>query len=89
MNSDSKSKGHSKNFSEKEDNLLVSVWLNVGQDPVYGNQIKMQLSEKKVEKYYHEHMTFDYDRNLSSLKHRLGETKYLISVAPLSYGDSI
>jgi hypothetical protein len=48
MNSDSKSKGHSKNFSEKEDNLLVSVWLNVGQDPVYGNQIKMQLSKKKL-----------------------------------------
>jgi hypothetical protein len=34
-------------------------------------------------------MTLDYDRNLSSLKHRLGETKYLVSVAPLSYGDSI
>jgi hypothetical protein len=48
MNSDSKSKGRSKNFSEKEDNFLVSVWLNVGQDPIYGNQIKMQLSKKKL-----------------------------------------
>jgi hypothetical protein len=26
------------------DNLLVSEWLNVGQDPIDGNQQKMQLS---------------------------------------------
>ena len=37
MNSESKMKGRSKNFSEDEDNLLVSAWLNVGQDPVDGN----------------------------------------------------
>jgi hypothetical protein len=37
MTSDSKMKGQSKNFSEYEDNLLVSAWLNVGQDPVDGN----------------------------------------------------
>jgi hypothetical protein len=40
MTSDSKMKGRSKNFSEDEDNLLVSVWLNVGQDSVDGNQQK-------------------------------------------------
>jgi hypothetical protein len=38
-NSESKMKGRSKNFSE-EDNLLVSGWLNVGQDPIDGNQQK-------------------------------------------------
>jgi hypothetical protein len=37
MNHESKSKGRSKNFSE-EGNLLVSAFLNVGQDPVDGNQ---------------------------------------------------
>jgi hypothetical protein len=40
MNSESKSKGRSKNFSEEEDNLLISAWLNVGQDAVDGNQQK-------------------------------------------------
>jgi hypothetical protein len=40
MNSDSKSKGRSNNFSEEEDNLLISAWLNVSQDPVDGNQQK-------------------------------------------------
>jgi hypothetical protein len=47
MNSESKSKGRSKNFSE-EDNLLVSAWLNVGQDAVDGNQQKMQLSGEEL-----------------------------------------
>jgi hypothetical protein len=40
MTSESKMKGRSKNFSEQEDNLLVSAWLNVGQDPIDGNQQK-------------------------------------------------
>jgi hypothetical protein len=48
MNSESKSKGRSKNFSEEEDNLLVSAWLNVGQDAVDGNQQKMQLSGEEL-----------------------------------------
>jgi hypothetical protein len=44
MTSESKIMGRSKNFRE-EDNLLVSAWLNVGQDAVDGNQQKkMQLS---------------------------------------------
>jgi hypothetical protein len=43
MTSDSKIKGWSKNFSEQEDNLLVSAWLNVGQDPVDEKQQKMPL----------------------------------------------
>jgi hypothetical protein len=40
MTSDSKMKGWSKNFSEDEDNLLVSAWLNVGQDPIDGKKQK-------------------------------------------------
>jgi hypothetical protein len=68
MTSDSKIKGRSKNFSEQEDNLLVSAWLNVGQDPVDGNQQKNTTFWGRVEKYYHEHRTFDSDRNWSSPK---------------------
>jgi hypothetical protein len=49
MNLDSKSKGRSNNFSEEEDNLLISAWLNVSQDPVDGNQQKkMQLSGEEL-----------------------------------------
>jgi hypothetical protein len=43
-NSESKMKGRSKNFGEEEDNLLVSGWLNVGQDPIDGNQQKNATS---------------------------------------------
>jgi hypothetical protein len=32
-----------KKISEEEDNLLVSRWLNVGQDPIDRNHPKMQL----------------------------------------------
>jgi hypothetical protein len=46
MNSESKNKGRSKNFSEEE-NLLVSTWLNAGQDPVDENQQKIKLSGDK------------------------------------------
>jgi hypothetical protein len=48
MTSDSKMKGWFKNFSEDEDNLLVSAWLNVGQDPVDGNQQKMKHSGEEL-----------------------------------------
>jgi hypothetical protein len=63
INTESKNKGRSKNFSEEEDNLLVSTWLNVGQDPVDGNQQKNATFWGRVEKYYHEHRTFESDRN--------------------------
>jgi hypothetical protein len=48
MTSESKMKGRSKNFGEDEDNLLVSAWLNVGQDPIGENQQKMQLSGEEL-----------------------------------------
>jgi hypothetical protein len=49
MTSESKMKGRSKNFSEDEANLLVSAWLNVGQDPVVmETNKKMQLSGEEL-----------------------------------------
>jgi hypothetical protein len=74
-NSESKMKGWSKNFSEEEDNLLVSGWLNVGQDPIDGNQQKNATFWGRIDKYYHEHRTFESDHNWSSLKHRWGTIK--------------
>jgi hypothetical protein len=44
MTSESKIMDRSKNFSE-EDNLLVFVWLNVGQGVVDGNQEKCNFLE--------------------------------------------
>jgi hypothetical protein len=62
MNSESKIKGQSKNFGEEEDNLLISGWLNVGHDPVDGNQPKNATFWGRIEKYFHEHRTFKSDR---------------------------
>jgi hypothetical protein len=80
MTSESKMKGQSKNFSEDEDNLLISAWLNVGQDPVDGNQQKNVTFWGRVESYFHEHQTFELDRNWSSLKHRWGTIKKEVSL---------
>jgi hypothetical protein len=80
MTSKSKMKGRSKDFSEDEDNLLVSTWLNIGQDPVDGNQQKNTTFWGRVETYFHEHMTFESDRNWSLLKHIWGTIKKEVSL---------
>jgi hypothetical protein len=60
--------------------LLASGWLNVGQDPVDGNQQKNATFWGRVEKYFHEHRTFESDRNWSSLKHIWGIFKKEVSI---------
>jgi hypothetical protein len=52
----------SKNFTVKEDEMLVSAWLNVSLDPVRGvNQIK-NTYWKRIHDYFHAHKDVDFDR---------------------------
>ncbi|XP_020407962.1 uncharacterized protein [Zea mays] len=62
----------SKNFSEEEDTLLVSAYLNVSKDPITGRDQKDGTFWERVCKYFHKNRTFESDRNWSSLKHRWG-----------------
>lgn len=80
MNSQSKAKGRSKNFSEAEDILLISAYLNTRIDSITGRDQKDDKYWERIENYFHENKTFVTDRNWSSLKHRWGIINKEVSI---------
>uniref|UniRef100_J3MC09 No apical meristem-associated C-terminal domain-containing protein n=1 Tax=Oryza brachyantha TaxID=4533 RepID=J3MC09_ORYBR len=60
----------SKNFSDEEDELLVSAWLNVSLDPVSGSDQPKSTYWNRIYDYYHSNKTFISERNENSLMHR-------------------
>jgi hypothetical protein len=70
MNSQPIKRGRSKNFSEEEDLMLVSAYLNVSKDPIMGRDKKEGTFWERIWKYFNKNRTFESDRNWSSLKHR-------------------
>ena len=67
-----KNKKRTRNFSEKEDILLASAWLEVSMDPVQSIDQTRSSYWQRIHEYYHKHKTFESDRNISSLSHRWG-----------------
>ncbi|CAL4893777.1 unnamed protein product [Urochloa decumbens] len=63
----------SKNFSNDEDKMLVSAWLNTSLDPIQGNEQPYGTYWERIHAYFHEHKTFASDRNPNSLMHRWGD----------------
>ncbi|CAO2163839.1 unnamed protein product [Urochloa humidicola] len=47
------SQGRSKNFTDEEDKLLVSAWLNVGMDPVQGVDQPQSTFWARIYDYFH------------------------------------
>jgi hypothetical protein len=47
----------SKNFSDHEDEVLVSGWLNISLDPVVGKDQKGGRYWSRICEYFHEHKT--------------------------------
>ncbi|XP_008657235.2 uncharacterized protein [Zea mays] len=88
MNSQTKPKGRSKNFTDDEDILLLSVYLNVSKDPTAGRDQKDSRFWERIEKYYHVNLTFESDRNCSSLRHRWGIIQKEVSLFQ-SYYEAI
>jgi hypothetical protein len=62
-------RGRSKNFSEEEDLMLVSAYLNVSKDLITGRDKKEGTFWERVWKYFNKNRTFESDCNWSSLKH--------------------
>ena len=60
----------SKNFSEDEDKLLVTSWLNVGIDPVRGTNQTCGAFWKRISEFFHSNKEFSSDRSQNSLVHR-------------------
>lgn len=68
MNSQTIKRDQSNNFSEDEDLMLVSSYLNVSKDSITGRDKKEGTFWERVWKYFHSNRTFEYDSNWSSLK---------------------
>uniref|UniRef100_A0A0A9DVW5 No apical meristem-associated C-terminal domain-containing protein n=1 Tax=Arundo donax TaxID=35708 RepID=A0A0A9DVW5_ARUDO len=66
-----KKKG-ARNFSEKEDILLVKAWLEISQDAVHGNEQSRTSYWQRIHDHYHSYKDFISDRNVNSLSHRWG-----------------
>ena len=66
------SKKRTRNFIPLEDNMLVKAWLETSLDPVQGIDKTRSTYWKRIHDYYHEHKTFESERNISSLSHRWG-----------------
>jgi hypothetical protein len=60
----------SKNFSDHEDEVLVSAWLNISLDPVVGKDQKGGRYWSRICDYFHEHKTCSSKRTINSLMHR-------------------
>ena len=57
-------------FNTDEDRLLVNAWLDIGLDPIQGNEQKLQTFWGKIHNYYHEYKSFDSDRSQLMLSQR-------------------
>jgi hypothetical protein len=62
-----KNKKRSRNFSEKEDMLLASAWLEISLNLVQNIDQTRNTYGHRIHEYYNKHKTFDSDRNVSSL----------------------
>lgn len=64
------SQKRSKNFSEEEDILLVSAWLNVSQDAVHGADQSKNTYWGRIYEYFQKNKTFESNRTQGSLSNR-------------------
>uniref|UniRef100_A0ACD5VAN4 Uncharacterized protein n=1 Tax=Avena sativa TaxID=4498 RepID=A0ACD5VAN4_AVESA len=59
-----------KNFSDKEDDMLVLAWLNVSMDVAPGSEQGRSGYWQRMHSYFHKNRNFESDRNQNSLSHR-------------------
>ncbi|WVZ82098.1 hypothetical protein U9M48_029400 [Paspalum notatum var. saurae] len=64
----------SKNFNENEDSLIVSVWLNISTDPVYGINQTRGAFWKRVHDFFHKHKNFESGRTQIEDRRQSGVT---------------
>lgn len=51
------------NYSVEEDIILVFAWLNIGLDPVKGNEQKSTEYWNRIWEYFHSNKTYDINRS--------------------------
>ena len=72
LKSGNKNKKTTGNFSEQEDILMASAWLEVSMDPVQSVDQNRNTHWQRIHDYYHKYKTFESDCNISSRSHRWG-----------------
>jgi hypothetical protein len=65
-----KNNKRAKNFSDDEDEVLVSVWLNISLDPIVGKDQKGGRYWSCIYEYFREHNKCQSKHTLNSLMHR-------------------
>ncbi|CAO2211497.1 unnamed protein product [Urochloa humidicola] len=74
------SQGRSKNFTDEEDRLLVSAWLNVGMDPIQGVDQPQSSFWARIHEYYHSNKSFQSDRTQISLMSRWSGIQHDVNI---------
>ncbi|KAF6150473.1 hypothetical protein GIB67_030274, partial [Kingdonia uniflora] len=64
-------------YTKEDDLLLISAWLNTGQDPVDRAGKKFSTFWQRIWRYYYEHKDFDSHRNASFLMHRWSQIQLI------------
>ncbi|CAL5428595.1 unnamed protein product [Camellia sinensis] len=75
------------NFTEEEDMMLISSWLNISLDPIRGNEQKSKAYWLRVWENYNKYKTFDSERTQTSLMNRGSTEKDKIQDAKKLYKD--
>ena len=72
-------KPRTRNFSTREDLMLMSTWLNISMDATHDNdQTKLKYWER-IHAYFNQYKEFKYDQNPNSLMHRWSTIQLVVS----------
>ncbi|OEL36666.1 hypothetical protein BAE44_0002315 [Dichanthelium oligosanthes] len=71
--------GKEKNYSQREDEVLCSVYLNVSKDAIKGANQSKDTYWKRVHTYFHEHKDFESTRSMGSMTQRWSTIKREVS----------
>jgi hypothetical protein len=74
------SQRRTKNFTDEEDQLLVSAWLNVGMDPIQGVDQPHTSFWARIYEYFHANKSFQSDRTQGSLMNRWSGIQHDVNI---------
>jgi hypothetical protein len=66
-------------FNVDEDQLLISAWLNIGLDPIQGNEQKYHTFWERITEYYHKYKIIESDRSQQMLNQRWGKIQKYVN----------
>ncbi|RLN22760.1 hypothetical protein C2845_PM07G18380 [Panicum miliaceum] len=74
------SQGRTKNFSDEEDRLLMSAWLNVSMNAIQGVNQSQTSYWARIHEYFHANKSFESDRSQGSLMNRWSTIQHDVNI---------